>query len=151
MEHNPVLAAFAEAIDLDEVIANPHKFGAPTLEEFCRDPGKWREPANHIWDLMDDSKTKLKKILRKKYYKVVSGPNEYKTDTIEKAFTICQSEGINTNDIVWLPEIVQYDSMKMDIVITIKSKARHALDGGTERKLSPAAQAFVDEAQRSAS
>ena len=85
---------------LEDLLANPRKYGAPTFEEYKRDPSKWQIDWAKIADNGSQDAT-FKKHLKKTYNKVLG----YKAETIEKAETIANDHGLTLSSMRIKPQV----------------------------------------------
>jgi hypothetical protein len=93
------LAKFQTAT-LEDIVANPQAYGAPTFEQFCKNPDKYRLDWAKIAD-DGASDPNFKKHLKKTYYKVLG----YKAETIEKAETIAKDHGLRLSSMRIAPQV----------------------------------------------
>ena len=58
----------ARKITVEDILANPNKFGAPTFEEFCANPSKWKKRTDDSMIMLTDGPEKFRKDLKKMKY-----------------------------------------------------------------------------------
>jgi hypothetical protein len=107
---------------LEDIIADPKKFGAPTFQEFKRDPSKYRVDWAAIAD--NGSKEISKNQIKQTY--LVCG---HKADTIEKAETIAADYGYNLSEMKISPQMIPEGGGKYNVVVEFIPRILNATEG----------------------
>lgn len=109
-----------ETTTLEDLQRNPHEYGLPTLEEFMKDPDKWRLPDSHNLNVLDNgSQGGLRKLIREQIYDY----NGYRTRSLEHLEHILLNEGLSPKDIEMRGELLKDIAGKYAVLFTIKRKA----------------------------
>lgn len=102
---------------VDDVLANPGKFGVPTFEEFSKNPAKYRDSVQARLGRIDKSSVTLNGLIEKQTYKVAG----YECKTLEEAERIAKNEGIDLMRCKLCPQIVQGSMAgKYRIIVELK-------------------------------
>lgn len=107
---------------LIEILATPEKFGAPTFEQFAKDPEKYLGRDDDLLLTASEGAHGLKQsnLVGKHYYKIFG----YSAKTEEHVWRIMKDEGYTPRDFEIKPELVktlagQYD-IHVDFVLKNK-------------------------------
>lgn len=84
---------FQEAT-IEDLLANPHKFGIPTFEEFSRNPKRWRKSAEHALETAEKGSTTITGIKAHQYY--VEG---VECESLEQAQRIMGDMGYRSDEV----------------------------------------------------
>jgi hypothetical protein len=106
---------------LDDMIDNPHKYGLPTIEEFSKNPEKFRTGVESLFEVADKGSTNLNRLIRKHEYRIMG----YKCKTLEEVQKIMNAEGRKLDEYVLKPELVRDAVSKLTCIVTFVLK-----DGG---------------------
>lgn len=105
---------FADAT-LSDIVANPKKYGAPTFEEYSRDPSAYRMD----WAAVADNGSRLlSKNQVKQKYKIFG----YVVDTIEEADVIASDKGFVLSEMTIHPELRDQGGQKYDVEVEFRPK-----------------------------
>lgn len=99
-------------LTIEDIAADPHKFGAPSFKEFCA--GKYRKPSQDEQDklaLLDNGPKKIRKQMRKQFWVV----GKYKCETAEQAEKVAASENIDLR--FYSPQLVDVGNHKCDLYL----------------------------------
>lgn len=107
---------------MQEIIANPHKFGAPTFEEFARDKDKYLGREDDILKTAFEGAHILKKsnLVRKHIYKIFG----YTAKSEDHVWQIMKNEGYSPLDFEIKPELTKAGNGQYDVIVdfTLKNK-----------------------------
>jgi hypothetical protein len=68
----------------EDMLADPHKFGLPTFQEFCSYPGKWKRRNDESFQALDKGPSIFREALKKiKFF--VNGKSLKSIEELEKA------------------------------------------------------------------
>jgi hypothetical protein len=116
------LSKFIDA-SLEDLMDNPASFGAPSFEEFSRDPDRFRNRQDHLLAIADDG-SKLEG-LKKRLGVIRWEIDDYKMDNPEQIERYCKDEGIDMlNDLELKPFLVEGVSGKIDLVNRYSRKSK---------------------------
>lgn len=112
------------SISVEDVLANPHKYGFPTIQEFAANPDKYRESLSKRLARVDQSSAVFKNSLERQTYKIAG----FKVKTLEEVERIAREEGINLADCNFAPQVLP-GSMpgKVEIMVEFKVKTTSKL------------------------
>lgn len=105
-----------DEITVENVLANPSKYGFPTFQEFARKPAQWRDTLDDKLARFDGSSKLFKNLVEKQTYKI-SG---YEVDTLEQVEHIAKNEGIDLNGCKFCPQVLPQGNGKCRIVVEFK-------------------------------
>jgi len=114
---------------IEEVMLDPHRYGMPTLEEFSKDPSKWKNPSEYLLEQVD----KGSKILTsgfKKYTFEIAG---YRCVSLEEVQFVATCEGLDWATMEIKPMVipgsfgesrihVKFEQRKLDSETKIKTR-----------------------------
>lgn len=110
--------AFEE--EFQQILADPKRFGAPTFEEFVKDPEKYLGKRDDFFVSAEDGAVLLKQSNLVKDQLYCLGNN--KTDSLEEFSRWLQDEGIDVRNIEWCPELEKVEGGQYRILVGIKLK-----------------------------
>jgi hypothetical protein len=111
----------SEELTIDDLLQDPKSFGAPTFEEYAKNPERWRKAADDIFAQVDlGSVLGLNKVVEKYRFKILN----YKCDTLEEVEKVCKNEGWDIRKLEIHPEIVPLGGGKCDIEVTFKQSKK---------------------------
>ena len=102
---------------LQDIVDDPSKYGAPTFDEFRRHPEKWLGRADDSLSSADQGSQFLKNVKRHIYE--IEG---YRCKTIEEVEKIAASQGIPLRMLDYRAELVPIGGGKADILVKFISK-----------------------------
>ena len=106
--------------DLEEVMADPKKFGLPTFEEWKKNPDLLKNQLS-VFDSVDNGPQKLLKTqLRRIRYQW----RGYYFDKIEHVERAIHSDGVDVNELDYQPEVIPQGGGKLDLLVRIVKKGR---------------------------
>lgn len=109
---------------IDDVLADPAKFGAPSFDDFKKNREKYKGRDDDQLASADKGSTALNRHVRKHYYEL----NGHRTTKIEELERIARNEGYTLKELVFKPELIPLgEGEKCDIVIRFESKVRRML------------------------
>ena len=106
---------FKTDTDFEDLIINPARFGAPTFEEFIRNPDRYRNDSELIFSTADEGSRLLKKMTETQYYYYNW---QYKTKKLEEIHKIILNEGYTLDDMDVEPQ-VQDGKMQGKIIVHV--------------------------------
>lgn len=77
-------------VQLQDIVQDPNKYGAPTYEQFCKNPDAWRLRKDQVFISADRGSDMFKDVVKHTYS--IGG---YKTTRLEEISKICLNEGID--------------------------------------------------------
>lgn len=102
------------AESIEEIAANPHLYGAPTLAEFTKNPDVYRlGTKNGLMEMLDGSMLNFRKDLRKQYY-ILDG---YTVGSLEKLDNMARNMGIDLTQYKVRPELRKYLGDQFDLYV----------------------------------
>lgn len=97
-----------QSATIDDVYADPKKFGAPTFEEFKANPDKWRGKTDEIFDQIDAGSKKLMDLKRMEFVvEFDHGARSYKASSLEMAERILKDEGYKVSQCEYKPDLAR--------------------------------------------
>lgn len=102
----------------------------PTFSEFIKNPDRWRNRADSIFESADQSSVTFKKNVKKHTY---SWKDEYACNSLEQVERIAKEEGLTPLDLEMCPKVRPIhgtDSSKLEIVIQFWPKEEFKNRGG---------------------
>lgn len=112
--------------ELDDLIENPAKYGAPSWEEFQKHPEKFRKRKDHLFAVADASSKKLGKVITKQVYWM----DGVKCDTPEKAQETMYNLGITPDELQLKIDLEDIGGQKAIAHIYFKRKSNLILPEG---------------------
>lgn len=117
----PAIDIFKDAV-LEDLIADPKKFGAPTFSEYKADPYKYQVN----WAAIADNGSKqLTQNQVRQSYKLFG----YEVKKIEYAEKIAKDHGYDLRNMTIHPVIVNQGGQKFNIVVEFRPKERDLIRG----------------------
>lgn len=113
-----------ENATIEDIQANPSKYGAPTFAEFRANPDRYRKKREHAYVQIDQGATgKLTYwISTQKYFVEVDG-KRFETKSLEKAQEVAHNEGITEDRLEWISELIPVSGTKAEVHVTLKRKS----------------------------
>lgn len=105
------------SLELEHVLRDPGKFGAPTFQEFCRDPDKWRQGGDRLFRSISNGGM-INQFLKSMEYEFMG----YKTKSLEEIERIAKNEGYEIRDLEMLPQFVDVGRDKGKLLVRFKVK-----------------------------
>lgn len=119
-------------LTLEDIAANPEKFGLPTFDEFCKNPDKYRIRDDDTLICVEDGVNVLRRDVRKQIYHILG----YKVDTLEKVEQVAKDHGWNMSQMDIKPNLERVTAGKYDIhvhfVVRGNEKAQGREKGATD-------------------
>lgn len=113
---------------LDEVIADPKKFGLPTFEEFKKNP-KLLKIRTDLFDSIDNGPQRL---LKNHIQKIRYQWKGYYFDKLEQVATAIENDGYDPKDLDYQPELIPQGGGKCNVVVRIVRKDAGSKDAGIQ-------------------
>lgn len=109
-----------EQFELTEetIMEDPHRFGLPTYEEFCKNPAKWRDNPEQSFIDADRGSTMLRQSIVKYMY-VFRCWETYSLETMER---ILGDHGLKPKDVKMKPELIYLGAGKIKCIIEFVEK-----------------------------
>lgn len=105
-------------ITMDDIVADPTKFGAPTYESFKKDPTKFLGKPDQVLATVDKGSENLKRIISKYIYEVEG----YRCHTLAEVERVAGSQGIEMKDLDYQPEVIPLGGGRANLLIRFISK-----------------------------
>lgn len=105
-------------LEIGELASNPKKFGLPTIEEFAKNPEKYKNmaTADELLSQIDKGSMTLNRhVVAHEYY---VGP--YKCDSLEHAERVMRDSNIVLNTKSMKPEVIDIGAGKCKIRVTFQ-------------------------------
>lgn len=93
-------------------------WGAPTFEEFCRNPEKWRGREDDSLASADVGSQTLKGMVKKHIYEIEG----YRCKSLEEVERVARNQGIPIRELDYRPELIPIGAGKCDILVKFVSK-----------------------------
>ena len=104
----------------EEIMADPHKYGLPTLEEWPRYRENYIKSLNSEFALIDKGGNNTKHLYRKVKFRY----GLYAADSLEEMEKILNNEGLKINDVEWKPEFTDNLGGKSDVTVFFVKKEK---------------------------
>lgn len=104
--------------DVDDIIDNPQKYGLPTFQEFAKNPSKWKQGVEELFETVDRGSTQLKPLIRKHEYRILG----YKCKTLEEVQRIMNAEGIKLEDCDIKGDLKEESAGKLKVIVDFVPK-----------------------------
>lgn len=114
------------SLTLDDIMADPTRFGMPTFDEFSKNPDKYKSRADDLLEKADVGSVNLKNIVRKYKYQVFG----FDCDSLERVERIMKEEGHISTDFNMVPEIIPCGQNKCEILVKFELKQQSSLIKG---------------------
>lgn len=104
--------------DMNDIIENPHKFGAPTFEEFRKNPKLFTRSKEAAFEAVDQSShlAGMRALIKKqKLFFLASNGKQYPCKSLEEVYQVAQAEGVDTSKIQYEPHVIPTGDGKCDI------------------------------------
>jgi hypothetical protein len=107
-------------IDFQKVVDDPKSFGAPTFEEFAKNPNKWLPRDEEVFDSIDNGPTdsSLRQYIDKFVYEIEG----YQCHSIEEAYRVAKEQGIPLKSLDYRVQILPETSYKGKFLVKIAPK-----------------------------
>lgn len=102
---------------MDDIMSDPSKYGAPTFEEFRSNPEKWLGRDDDKFVSADKGSQVLSNV-RKHIYEIEG----YRCKTLEEVEKIAASQGIPLRSLDYRPELIPLGGGQADILVKFVSK-----------------------------
>ena len=103
----------------DDLLENPSKFGAPTFDEFCRNPDKYLGRDDDMLSRVDVGGKVMNNCTQRHIYEIEG----FKTRKLEEVDRFARDHGIPLRELDYRPEVIPTGAGKCDILIKFMSKA----------------------------
>jgi hypothetical protein len=108
---------FRSELTVENVLANPKAFGFPTVQEFARNPDKYRDTLNAKMGRLDQSTQTFKHLVERQTYKIAG----FEVKTLEEVERIAKGEGIDLKGCKFCPQVIPTVGGKCRIVIEFRA------------------------------
>jgi len=106
---------------MKDIVEDPKKYGAPSFEDFCKDPDSYTKALDDVLAATDDSLKSHRQLLRRQKY-FYEG---YECRTLEEVEKCALNDGINTKeDLDCLPQWVDVVGGEFDLYVKFQRKAK---------------------------
>lgn len=105
---------------MDEIMNDPHKFGAPTFEEYKKNPAKWRARTDNAFAQIADNKQNLRNVREYRYKIQLPSGTVYNCQSLEKVEAIAIQEGFRVEQLKVKPEVRQTATTGYYIEVTFE-------------------------------
>ena len=85
-------------VTIEDIMENPNAYGAPTFEQFRKNPDKWRLPKDHLFLSADRGSDIFKDVRKHNYYFHREGLPT-KCRSLEDVEAVCKLEGIKPDEL----------------------------------------------------
>ena len=92
----------ADSKELDDIAANPEKYGAPTFEDFCRNRDKYIARDDSSLADVDNGSNRLGRIAKKYIYEIEG----YRCKTLEEVEKVAACQGIPLKELDYRPVLI---------------------------------------------
>lgn len=116
-------------ISFEELVRDPHKFGAPTFEEFKRNREKWLGRDDETLASAEKGSQTLREVVNRYIYEVEG----YRCKSLEEVERVAASQGIPLKELDYRPQVIPQGGGKWECVIKFVSKNERARRNGLER------------------
>jgi hypothetical protein len=104
--------------EVDDLIDNPGKYGLPTFQEFAKNPAKWKQGVEELFEIVDRGSTQLNRLIIKHEYRILG----YKCKTLEEVQRIMNAEGVSLNDCEIKGDLKEESAGKFKVVVDFVPK-----------------------------
>lgn len=104
-------------VQLQDIVDDPSKYGAPTFDEFRRHPEKWLGRADEKLISADQGSQVLGNVQRHIYE--IEG---YRCKTIEEVERVAKSQGIPLKELDYRAQLIPCGGGKADVLVKFISK-----------------------------
>lgn len=113
------------------IVEDPHKFGAPTFEEFAANPEFYRKKffgdgAESALVAADGKSELLAKYETKRVFELWTGTRQFKFEKLEELQKAAFNEGIDLRSLVIVPEILPEAGQKCKILVRFMTREQKA-------------------------
>ena len=103
---------------VDDLLDNPNKYGLPTFQEFAKNPAKWKQGVEELFEIVDKGSTELNRLIRKHEYRILG----YKCDSLEEVQRIMNAEGIRLEDFEIKGDLHRETAGKLKVIVDFVPK-----------------------------
>jgi hypothetical protein len=105
-----------------DIVAHPEKYGAPTFEEFRKNPNKYMRGPEQSLTAVQNEGTIRNLVERHKYFFRSGSGISYECKTLEEVQKVAHSEGVPTSLLDYDPQVVPLGNGKCEMKITFYRK-----------------------------
>lgn len=99
---------------VEDILQDPNKFGAPTLEQFKQNREKYLGRADHWFQAVDKGSSALSRRVKKHIYKLKG----YRVESLEKLEQIAESMGLDPFKLVPRPQVEDVGGGWCNLIVT---------------------------------
>jgi hypothetical protein len=109
--------------DLEDITQNPHKYGAPTFEEFARQPQKYVRAMEQVMIAPDRGSSAIGHLVKTQKYFFRDGKGKiYDCKTLDAVHKVADSEGVHFTQLDYDPQVVPTGDGRCEIHVTFFRK-----------------------------
>lgn len=105
---------------LEEIIENPHRYGLPTLEEFCKNPTLWMGHDEDLLAQADVGSKLINGMVTKHLYEI----DGYRCDTLEEVEKVAKSQGYQLKELDFAPVLIPQAGLKTEVLVRFTTKGK---------------------------
>ena len=113
---------YFENATLDDVYQNPHKFGAPTFEEFLKNREYYVGKEDEILETVERGSNTLGQVVITQKYQIEIDGNVYPCRTLYEVEKIAKNEGIKLTALEIRPELINEGGLKAVLLVRFRKK-----------------------------
>lgn len=113
----------AAELTLEDVMADPKRYGAPTFQEFCKNPDAWRGKETFTLDSISNGSLVIQQLIKTMTYKI----DGYKCRTLEEVEKIALNQGYDLRTLKMVPELEKDTAGKLECIVEVMPKSRYEL------------------------
>ena len=104
-------------VKIEDLMADPNKFGAPTFEQFCKNPERFRGRADDILSSVDRGSSIIGSV-QKQVYEIEG----VRCSTLEAVEKVAADMGIPLKELDYRAELIPLPGQKSEILVKFVSK-----------------------------
>lgn len=116
---------FTKETTVTDIFQNPHYYGVPSFQEFCKNPNLLRKSKEHLFETFENQVGKLGHIIQKKIWWM----DGVKCDSPEQAQRIMADKGLKEDDLQVAAELEDIGGQKANLHVRFKRKTHLILPG----------------------
>lgn len=104
-------------VKIEDIIADPNKFGAPTFEQFCKNPERFRGRPDDILSSADRGSSIISSV-QKQIYEIEG----VRCKTLEEVERVAGDMGISLKELDYRAELIPLPGQNSEILVRFVSK-----------------------------